>query len=61
MNPERKEVYFLLANAYEKQGLHGIGVALRIQGEKLKLQDEVQSLGWNPQITFENGLRDTIQ
>ena len=61
MNPERKEVYFLLANAYEKQGLHGIGVALRIQGEKLKLQDEVQSLGWKPQITFENGLRDTIQ
>ena len=39
-NPERKEVYFLLANAYEKQGLHGIGAVLRMQGEKLKLQQD---------------------
>jgi len=35
INPEWKEVYFLLANAYEKQGLHGLGAALRKEGEIL--------------------------
>ena len=36
VDPECEEAYALLADAYEKKGLHSIGMALRLQGERLK-------------------------
>ncbi|WKZ19300.1 MAG: tetratricopeptide repeat protein [Candidatus Jettenia sp. CY-1] len=36
INPQYKEVYFFLADAYEKKGLYSVGMVLRLQGEKVK-------------------------
>lgn len=36
INPQYKEVYFFLADAYEKKGLYSVGMILRLQGEKVK-------------------------
>ncbi|TLD42197.1 MAG: Tetratricopeptide TPR_2 repeat protein [Candidatus Jettenia ecosi] len=36
INPQCKEVYFFLADAYEKKGLYSAGMVLRLQGEKVK-------------------------
>ncbi|MDO8140136.1 MAG: tetratricopeptide repeat protein, partial [Candidatus Brocadiales bacterium] len=36
VDPECEEAYALLADAYEKKGLYGVGMALRLQVERLK-------------------------
>jgi len=36
VDPECEEAYALLADAYEKKGLYSVGMALRLQGERLK-------------------------
>ena len=35
-DPECGEAYTFLADAYEKKGLYSVGMALRLQGERLK-------------------------
>ena len=36
INPEYEEAYVFLADAYEKKGLYSAGMALRLEGERLK-------------------------
>ncbi len=35
-NPNNEEAYVFLADAYEKKGLYSAGIALSLEGEKLK-------------------------